>query len=398
MRQIDNKIAAYEWLSSLYKNGEEKILLWREEKNIISYADAASDSFKEKKFNAIDSLVLSQFAYLNFDGFVPGLSAAAKPIKIGELADKGDLEGLFHHVSDSENNQRLFAALTASPRFRDVELTFYVNKIDFEKEKQFSAITYLLNDGTAYIAYRGTDTTLVGWKEDLNMTFTSPVPSQEEGVKYLNSVGELMSCEFKVGGHSKGGNIAIYSSIKCPKLLQNRITHVFSHDGPGFREEIFESQEYQNMKERIYIYLPQSALVGMLLQQQEDYVVVKSNRIWVAQHDPFSWVIKDGDFQYVETIKNSAKFFNETLNEWISSLGDEKRELFVDTLFQVVYAADAETVYDLTEDWYKKAIAVLGAIKGIDNETRKFVLQTINALFVIGIKNFRGNKVGSSNK
>lgn len=389
---MDNKSTAYEWLSNLYKSGAERNLLFRERKNIISYAASASESFRNKEFNAIDSLVLSQFAYLYFDDLIPGLTADAKPIRIGELTHKKDIDKLYHHVRDVKSNRRLFGALVDSPRFRDVEMTFYVNKVDFKKEKQFSALTYLLDDGTAYIAYRGTDSTFVGWKEDFNMIFTSPVPAQEEGVKYLNSVGKLMSCDFKVGGHSKGGNIAVYSSLKCHQPLQNRITHVFNHDGPGFREEIFKSQGYHNMKDKIYQYLPQSALVGMLLQQQENYIVIKSNRMWIAQHDPFSWIIDGEDFQYLETIKNSAAFFNKTLNDWLGSLDDEKRELFVDTLFHVVYAADAETIYDLTGDWHKRAIAVLGAIKGIDNETRKFILQTINALFVLGIRNLRGKK------
>ena len=387
---MSSNITLYERLTNLYKIGEEMALSWRERKNIINYVIEAKESFREKGFNAVDSLVLSQFAYLRFDELVPGLSVVEKPVKIGELAQKEGLDKLYRHVRDGSSNRKLFAALVESPRFRDVEMNFYVNKIDFKQEKQFSALTYLLNDRAAYIAYRGTDATFVGWKEDFNMTFTSPVPSQEEGIDYLNTVGSLLAGEFKVGGHSKGGNIAIYSSLKSHPSVKKRVTEVFSHDSPGFKENICKSPEYLEMGDRIYKYLPQASVVGMFLQQQENYVVVRSNRTGFMQHDPFSWVVHQGDFQYVETIKSSAKFFNNTINQWLDSLDDEKRELFVDTLYQVISAAEAETVYDLTDDWHKRAIAVLGAIKDIDNETRKFVLQTINALFVMGIKNLRG--------
>lgn len=363
-------------------------------KNMIDYAAEASDNFHDKEFNVVDSLVLSQFAYLHFDGLVPGMSDAAKPVRIEEIAHKENLNSMFHGVRDSKSNRRLFYALADSPRFRDMKLAYYVNKIDFEAEKQFSALTYLLDDGTAYIAYRGTDSTFVGWKEDFNMAFISPVPSQEEGVEYLNAVAGLISCDLKIGGHSKGGNIAVYSSIKCHQPIQNRITNVFSHDGPGFRDEIFLSHEYSSMKDRICKTLPQSSVIGMLLQHQESYSVVKSNRIWIMQHDPFSWLVDDSDFCYVQTLKSSAMLMNTVLNKWISTIDDSKRELFIDTLYQVIKSTGATTYYDLTDDWQKRAVAVLGAIKGIDEDTRIFVLKTIGSLFVLGMKNLREIRSG----
>ena len=201
-------------------------------KNIIDYVTEQNDSFQKKEFNAVDSLVLSQLAYLHFDGFVPGITGMAEPVSIEETAGSENIDALFRGVRDSDSNRRLFGALAESPRFRNVRMTYYVNNIDFKTEKQFSAITYMLDDGTAYVAYRGTDATFVGWKEDFNMGFISPVPSQEEGVKYLNTVGGLVSCNLKVGGHSKGGNIAVYSAMKCHQHIQNRITRVFNHDGP----------------------------------------------------------------------------------------------------------------------------------------------------------------------
>jgi len=149
-------------------------------------------------------------------------------------------------------------------------MTYYVNKIDLNEEKQFSAVTYLLDDGTAYVAYRGTDATFVGWKEDFNMGFISPVPSQQEGVKYLNTVGYLAARELYVGGHSKGGNIAVYSAIKCHQHIRDSIIRVYNHDGPGFREEISMSW-FLSIKDRIHKTIPQSSVIGMLLHNQENF-------------------------------------------------------------------------------------------------------------------------------
>jgi HD superfamily phosphodiesterase len=367
-------------------------------KNMIDYVAEESNNFQDKEFNLVDSLALSQFAYLHFDGLVPGISNEAKPVSIGEITYKENLEMIFHGVRDRENNRKLLYALAGSPRFRNVKMTFYVDKIDIKAEKQFSALTYLLEDGTAYIAFRGTDSTFVGWKEDFNMAFISPVPSQEEGVEYLNTVAELVSCNLKIGGHSKGGNIAVYSSIKCNQPIPKMITHVFSHDGPGFRDEIFLRHEYLNMKDRIYKTIPQSSIIGILLQHQENYSVVKSNRIWIMQHDPFSWLVDNSDFHYVQTVKSSAVFTNEILNKWLSSLDDSKREMFINTLYQVVKATGATSFSDLTDDWRKKAVAVLGEIKSIDEETRIFVLKTIGSLFVLAVKNLRDIRSGNSKR
>lgn len=358
-------------------------------KNIINYAIEKNEPLINGSFGGVDSLILSKLAYLNFDGFVSGLSDAAAPAIIGEIADMDHIDALFHNTWDSKNNRRLFFALTDSARFRNMKVVFYVNKTDSETEKQFSAVTFLLDDGSAYIAYRGTDSSFVGWKEDFNMAFISPIPSQEAGVAYLNAVADRISCPLKIGGHSKGGNIAVYSSIKCRPSVQERITQIFSHDGPGFRDEVFLSNEYGVIKDRIHKTLPQSSIIGMLLQQQENYCVVKSSRIWLMQHDPFSWLVDSNDFQYAQSMKKSALYMNGTLNQWVNSFDDQKRELFVNTFFQIIQATNATTFYDLTGDWPQKAVAVLDAIKDIDDETKAFVFQTIKALFVLAIKNIR---------
>lgn len=363
-------------------------------KNMIDYVMDEERSFKNRKFGPVDSLVLSQLAYLKFDDIVPSLSDTTSATPIREIATMENLGTLFQDVRESKSNQQLFFAFVNSPRFCDVKLAFYINQLDDKTEKQFSAITFLLNDDTAYIAFRGTDSTFIGWKEDFNMAFISPVPSQKEGVDYLNTVAKRVSGRLRVGGHSKGGNIAVYSSIHCQLSVQHRIERIYSHDGPGFRDEVFQSNDYLMIKDRIEKMLPQSSIIGMLLHHQEQYSVVRSNRIWFMQHDPFSWLLDGGDFQYLPSITKSATYMNGTLNQWVNLYDDSKRELFINTLFHVLQATEATTFYDLTGDWPKRAIAALGAIRGIDDETRAFLLRTIRSLFVLAIKNMREINLG----
>ncbi len=356
-------------------------------KNIIDYVKNEMNGFESKKFKAIDSLVLSQFSYIYFERLVPGFSDEFSPISIGDLLKAEHFSTMFDGVMFYENNLNLLYALAASPRFRDIKMNFYVNKLDYKQEKQFSAVTYQIDDRTFYVSYRGTDMTFVGWKEDFNMAFQSPVPSQEEGVEYLNTVGELLGGDIIVGGHSKGGNIAVYSAMKCDPAIQNRILDVYSHDGPGFKDSVFNTPEYMKIKNRIHKILPQSSIVGMLLQTQESYKVIKSHKSGIMQHDAFTWVIENDDFHYVKNISNSSLNMNKTINEWLANISDEKRELFIDALFQTINSSNAKHIGDLSEVHIKDFAAILKAFRDIDNETRKFVSQTIRDLIVLYVKN-----------
>lgn len=157
-----------------------------------------------------------------------------------------------------------------------------------------------------------------------------------------------------VRGHSKGGNIAVYASMECHSTTQDRIVSIYSHNGPGFRDEIFATGKYARIKNRIHKTLPQFSLVGMLLQHQEDYVAVESNQFWFMQHDPFSWVVNQGDFQYTQGITGGAAQANTVIKQWLLSLDDEKRELFVATLYSVIESMGVVNFSDFTEDWHEK--------------------------------------------
>ncbi|NLO09108.1 MAG: DUF2974 domain-containing protein [Clostridiales bacterium] len=354
--------------------------------NIIDYVKSQMDDFDTTKFNLVDSLVLSQFAYINFNDVVPGIDAEQSHVRIADLLMAEHFKKMLHNVRYPKKNQKLLLALGMSPRFRNIRMCFFVDSLSIVEQKQFAAVTYLLDDETAYVAYRGTDTTFVGWKEDFNMAFISPIPAQQEGVSYLNAVAKRLSHRLMVGGHSKGGNIAVYSSMECHSSIQDRIVGVYTHDGPGFKDEVFSSEKYKRIKDRIHKTLPQSSLVGMLLQHQEDYLVVESKQFWFMQHDPFSWSVKKDGFIYAQGITEGAEHFNRVINQWISSIDEEKRELFVTTLYSVIESVGLVNYSDFTEDWQKKAALAIKNIRGIDKETRRFVNKTIKALLELYVK------------
>lgn len=355
--------------------------------NIIDYVETTFSSFEEAPFSPVDSLVLSQFSYIRFSALLSPLSSERKTLRIRELLQSEHFQDMFYGVRDIESNKRLLFALAASPRYRTIEVGYYVDEFECKQEKQFAAMTFFFAENQAYIAFRGTDATFIGWKEDFNMAFISPVPAQEEALSYLEMVGNHYTGRLLVGGHSKGGNLAVYASINAPSELQDRIQQVFSHDGPGFKDKVFDSEGFKRMSAKIHRTLPQSSLIGMLMENQGSYQVVASNRFGLMQHDPFSWKIEHGEFCILSHISASAQFADRTLNDWLENCSIEKRETFIDSLFYVISSTEATTFSEFNADWKKNLPAMVSRAKSLDPETRTEVLKILKTLANVALKN-----------
>ncbi len=354
---------------------------------IIDYLKEYADvSLKDEPMNDVDSLVLCQFSYLKFDGLVPLVTENGRSVSLQQLYEHSDYEKLYGDERYVKENRALFEAMRKCVRFRNMKLNCYINIIEAQAdfETQFSAVTFLLEDGTMYVAFRGTDETMVGWKEDFNMAFLSPVPGQEFAVKYLNMVTARLPRDFYVGGHSKGGNLAVYAAMNCYPQARDRIRKIYSMDGPGFRPEVLEKCDFGQIEERTCKILPHSSLVGMLFEKDIRYQVVESRTFGLAQHNPFTWLVKDGHFVTVSDIYESRRFMDDTLNEWILSLDEQSLRTFVDTLFQILAASESDNLIDFTANLKRSMTGILGAMKDLDEDTQKGLRQAVKALFEIG--------------
>ncbi|WP_297712383.1 Mbeg1-like protein [Clostridium sp.] len=356
--------------------------------NIINYAEKELATLNEKEFNAIDSLILSQISNIILNNLVGCINSNREPVKFKDLLKAELFPRMFDKVPYEESTKQLLFSLAASPRFRDIGINYHISKTDPISEKQFSATTFILNNTYAYIAFRGTDYSVVGWKEDFNMAFTAPVPSQIEGVEYLNTIAKLIPHSLYVGGHSKGGNIAVYASMNCNYRIAPRIKKIFSHDGPGFREEIIKSDAFAKIKDKIHKTLPHSSFIGMLLENHEDYHVVKSNKFGgIRQHNPFSWEITNSDFNYLEKLSPGSRYTNATLHRWLSEVCDKKRKLFIETIFDIFDSTNSETFIEITQNWQKNIPIILNSLKNMDSEVKSMIIQLIKELSIIYIKN-----------
>lgn len=351
---------------------------------IIDYLKEYGDyTLEEKAFSEVDSLALSQFAYLKFDGLAPAYGENKPMVNLQELFEHQDYDRLYADERYREDNTALFLGLYHSNRFREMKVGNYVNQIDLETETQFSAVTFRLPNDVYYVAYRGTDETIVGWKEDLNLAFSEPVRGQLMSVDYLNRTADEITGDFYVGGHSKGGNLATYACMNCDEKVRRRITAIYDHDGPGFRPEVKSQGAYDEIADRIHKTIPHSSLVGMLLYSDGAYRVVESKTIGLAQHNPYTWLVKGDRFKLVNELYAGRKFLDEALNQWILSLSQEQVRIFSDTLYQVILASETDNLIDFTANGFKSIHKIGAALKEIDSLTRKNIIQIMKSLFDI---------------
>ena len=266
--------------------------------NMFDYLTWRGDlTLSQSPFQDVDSLILSTLAYVFFDGILS--ESMEETVTIAQAAELYFARPQEVWKSRVEEDWELLKHLAESERFSKMELCGYVNKLDFAAEKQFSALTILTGDGMAFVAFRGTDSSSVGWKEDFNMSFMDTVPSQQEAGIYLCRAAEYFSGKLRVGGHSKGGNLAVFAAAMCPEKVQERIVAVYNHDGPGFREGMLQREGYRAMLPRVQTFVPQSSVIGMLLEHEEEYVVIRSSQKGIMQHDPYSFSFSSSSWRRV---------------------------------------------------------------------------------------------------
>lgn len=353
----------------------------REQKtNFLTYAQTQFDSFEERPFCEVDSLVFSWLVYYRLSEALQEQTQDGNIIELYEWLRAEDFDAMMGSLWDVSGSHDLLYAVCSNPRYRGTCVTNYESIFNKETEEQFAAMSFLLPNGDIYVAYRGTDSTLVGWKEDFNLSFQCPVQSQESARIYLEKVGsQFPGAHLYVGGHSKGGNLAVYAAITCNSAMQSQIAEIYSHDGPGFNEQFLQDARFTNMHERVAKTLPQSSIIGMIFEDQEDYDIVESTAFSITQHDPFSWVVDGTEFKKVEKITVGARYFDKTLNAWMSGLTPEQRGQFIDTIASIINVTGATTFAEVRENWKTTLPQMLEAASELDSETRQHLTDTLAA-------------------
>ncbi len=337
-------------------------------------------SFSQSPFNEVDSLILSLLSYVDYKEIVSS-GHSSEPISLQSAANSffarnPDPKKMTMGLIVPKEIFQLLRAAKEHRRFRGVGLKAYVNQIDDEMQMQFSAVTFCLETGDKVVTFRGTDDTLIGWKENFNMSFMDVVPAQLHAKAYLEAAAEHATEKLYVTGHSKGGNLAVYAAIHVPKEIQARLHTVWCNDGPGFRNAWLTDPRYLDVKAQIRTLLPQSSLVGILLEHEESYTVVKSKQKGLWQHDGLTWEVMGDHFLRVEDMTQDSKRIDKTLKKWIEGLSLEQREQFCEALYKVLSSDNARTLTDLVSPKNKW---ILRGIR-MDAEVHRVLRHTLKAL------------------
>ncbi len=347
--------------------------------NITTYIKFRGDlSMKSYPFNEVDALILSELSYIRFENIVPTVDEKAS-ISIADAAKKY-IKVKGREIAFYERFENLLDIMAKSPRYANLMLSNYVSETNADEGQQFSAIHIEINPFLTFIAFRGTDETLVGWREDCNMGYMMPVPAQISSVKYVNETAKGVFKKYMIGGHSKGGNLAIYSSVFCNQAIQNKIAVVYSFDGPGFNQTMIDEDGYQQIKNRIYAYVPESSFVGMLMEHEESYQVVRSEAVAFLQHDGFSWCVEGTHFETLDAIDEFSNSLNFLLKAWLDKIDYSERKVFVDAVFDVFEAGGLEDVMSFKEINIHSATAMLKAAANLPKDQRDTVGRLIKML------------------
>lgn len=346
--------------------------------NIIGYIKNIGDkSFKEHPFNDVDALILSELSYISFKP-----RKSLYPLK--HINPNSLTKGLFKEGVDANYNRRMLVAMIKSKRFGDLIIQDIYSDFSHSKALQFYALTVRLDKDTYFISYRGTDTSLTGWKEDFILTINDTIPSQLLALSYLKRQLKQYEGNFYIGGHSKGGNLAFYAAMNIPKILTKKIISVYSFDGPGFATDFKAFKSYELIKDKMYKYLTYNDMVGNVFSDITPHKIVNSTGILLGGHDPFFWQIspKRGEFITKKDISKFSKSFDLKLKKFLEKLSMSDRTLFIKMFFEIF--KKRLTIYDVARYGFTDLIRYKATLINYHESDKK----RMNEILKMGIRIF----------
>ncbi len=336
-------------------------------------------TFAQDAFNEVDNLILCIIAYLNFRRF-PELRSrdADKAVLMSDIVPRMTAEDEQQGLSPN-NYIPLMKLAAESCRFAPVRLFGYETVRDETREMQLDALSFLLPDGTLFCAFMGTDRSLVGWKENLNLSYMDAVPAQIGAVEYVEDMAwRCPERPVRIGGHSKGGNLAAYAAIHIPEALQARMLDAYNNDGPGFRRDVTDTAEYRRIAAKLHTYIPAASIVGVLLEHTEDYTVVASSSRAIMQHEPLTWGVLGSRFIRQEARSEFGKASDDVVREWLASLSPQEREEFSNALFDMfTQGGTVQSLEDVRQSELLRRLAADEKQKGIVSEALRRLMADV---------------------
>ncbi|KXT73349.1 Esterase/lipase [Streptococcus sp. DD10] len=347
--------------------------------NLFDYLKTVTnESIYDSPFTELDILALTEITYLNFDNLELKNSRILPEKRLLEIAPKIPRDIT---IQSSKERLLLLDELASSTRFKNIKLMGYTNEVDFESEKQFAAMTYRLSLDTYLVVFRGTDASIIGWKEDFHMTYMNHIPAQKSATRYLNQImATYPNAHFLVAGHSKGGNLATYAATFIDEELQERVESIYCFDAPGLHKNLIKTPSYQQTSKKILSYIPKNSIVGMMLETPEPAQIVASNAFnGLSQHNTFSWQVEKNHFETVDAISKDSQQTDATLKKWVAQVPDEELKDFFDSFFGLILDTGMESLDELKNpETITKVLEVFRNAHDLSPEKKTYSIAYLN--------------------
>jgi hypothetical protein len=353
------------------------------------FQEHGNDDFKTLPFNEIDAAILCQLSYLNLEILVPRLGDNKEDFSILDFNHEELLDPLTDRVFAPHDNKRMLNDIFNSKRFQDLKINYLDFNTCLEAKEQFYAVTFII-DNIAYVTYRGTDMTLVGWREDFDMAYMKEVPAQRKALKYLNKVSKISELPLGIQGHSKGGNLAVYSAMYVSKEVQDRIIHIYDFDGPGFNEHVYDLDEYKEIESRVLRRIADKTVIGLLMYHTDKYELVKTSGVSILRHLLFNWhVNKGGTFRRAAKLDFNSQVIASTVINYLAVTEADERRDFVNKLFYLLEENPKLTLFDIKNNLKGYTKSISKRYKEMTSEDKKLFKNYVDKLikaYVEGIK------------
>lgn len=319
-----------------------------------------SYTYRDKPFTEVDFLALSQFSYLKLKYLVPKMGGAGRGITIRELACHPGSFCLVQENWFGRENWRLLQLMAESERYGSILVGNYAECSRKKYEIQFQAVTFRWRRDRICVCFRGTDESVAGWKEDLNLAVCSRTSGQEMARTYLRLIAKYYPGKLYVAGHSKGGNLALYAAVNAPQPVQERILRIYDYDGPGSR---LKTDAYRRIRDKIRKYVPRQAFVGVLLGQEGvSYRIVRSSGFGLMQHNPYLWWIERGRLVLCRRRTPVSRVIVGLCNRRIASMNQIRRSGIVEAISDMIGFSGKESLYQLGYNWKSSIHLLLAAL------------------------------------
>lgn len=354
--------------------------------SIIDYIEKYGNySFLEFSFTEVDNIILSSLSYLNF-------------IDIFKIRKKIFLKDAYLEYKNKKEEKKqflaskhaflIFEAISSKKRYKDIMLSNYVCIKD--ENQQFSALSLKLTKNLVYVSFEGTDDLMSGWKEDFSLAYQFPVLAQERAVKYLNSYFTFKGSKIIVGGHSKGGNLALVASMYANFLVRNKIINIYNNDGPGLRKNEFLSKRYLKIKKKLIHIIPHYSVVGLLLYHDDNYKIIKSKHSDIRAHDFLTWEVVNSNFKQYE-LSDFSKIISDSVFKWTEKYDDYKKKQMIESIFQIFDELNIDSYLDLFEN-KRLFFEVVKEASNLDKEAKDILLDLMS-LIIEQFKSYEKEKI-----